>query len=101
MVHKTRIRSKQKPPTSAGCVGLGEKNCLGVKLMYNESVLKPRVRVHFDPSNKDHIEDYANFIKNANWKIGCKYLLEQPFQDIPSMINNKLIAHFLKPHLNV
>lgn len=66
--------------------------------MYYESVLKPRARVHFDPSNEDHVQDYANFLKHANWKEGCKYLLEQPFQDIPTMINNKLIRHFLKPY---
>lgn len=67
--------------------------------MYYESVLKPRERVHFDPSNTDHVKDYANFIKYSGWKDGCKYLLEQPYQDIPSMINNKLIKHFLKPYL--
>ncbi len=67
--------------------------------MYSESVLKPRERIHFDPANSEHVEDYANFIKHSNWKSGCKYLLEQPFQDIPSMINNKLIRHFLKPYL--
>lgn len=68
-------------------------------MLYYESVLKPRERIHFDPSNKDHVQDYANFLKNANWKEGCKYLLEQPYQDIPSMINNKLIRHFLNPYI--
>lgn len=67
--------------------------------MYSESVLKPRVRIHFDPSNNEHVEDYAKFLKNSNWKDGCKYLLEQPFHDIPTMINNKLIRHFLIPYL--
>jgi hypothetical protein len=67
--------------------------------MYSESVLKPRERVHFDPSNNLHVEDYAMFLKNSNWKDGCKYLLEQPFQDIPTMINNKLIRHFLSPYI--
>lgn len=67
--------------------------------MYCESVLKPRARVHFDPSNKDHVEDYAKFLKNSNWTNGCSYLLEQPFHDIPTMINNKLIKHFLSPYL--
>jgi len=67
--------------------------------MYSESVLKPRERIHFDPANSEHVEDYANFIKQSNWSSGCRYLLEQPFQDIPSMINNKLIRHFLSPYL--
>lgn len=67
-------------------------------MIYHESMLKPRERIHFDPSNKDHVQDYANFLKNSNWRDGCKYLLEQPYQDIPTMINNKLIRHFLNPY---
>lgn len=67
--------------------------------MYNDSVLKTKIRINFDPSNKDHVQDYANFIKHSNWKNGCNYLLEQPFQDIPTMINFKLIRHFLNPYM--
>lgn len=68
--------------------------------MYHDSILKPRQRIHFDPANKKHVQDYANFIKHSGWKNGCQYLLEQPYQDIPSMINNKLIKHFLKPFID-
>ncbi|MDC3266436.1 hypothetical protein OAU13_00760 [bacterium] len=67
--------------------------------MYYDSVLKPRERVHFNPANDEHVQDYANFLANASWRNGCKYLLEQPFQDIPSMINSKLIKHFLTPYI--
>jgi hypothetical protein len=57
-------------------------------------------RVMFDPNNKDHISDYAYFIKYRNWKNGCHYILEVPFEDVPSMISSKLIRHFLKDELN-
>ena len=70
-----------------------------MNIMYDENAIKPRERVIFNPSNKSHLKDYARFLKNSNWKDGCGYLLEQPFQDIPSMINNKLIRHFLSPYL--
>lgn len=56
-------------------------------------------KVHFDPSNEDHIRDYAFFKKNSSWKNGCRYILEQPFFNIPSMIDNKLLHHFLKPYI--
>lgn len=57
-------------------------------------------RVYFDPLNEDHLKDYANFVEKNNWTNGCQYVLEQPFEDIPSMINDKLIKHFLRDYLN-
>ena len=68
-------------------------------MLYSESVLKARQRVNFDPANKEHVQDYADFLKSTNWKDGCKYLLEQPFHDIPTMLNYKLVRHFLNPYL--
>jgi len=56
-------------------------------------------KVHFDPCNEDHIRDYAMFKKNSGWQNGCKYILEQPFFNIPSMIDSKLLEHFLKPYV--
>jgi hypothetical protein len=66
---------------------------------YRASILKQRIRVYFDPSNKKHIEDYAFFVKNSKWKDGCNYLLEVPFEDIPTMISHKLMKHFLQPYM--
>jgi len=57
-------------------------------------------RVIFDPNNESHIADYAHFVKYRNWKNGCHYILEVPFEDVPSMISDKLIRHFLKDELN-
>lgn len=58
-----------------------------------------RDKVRFDPLNEDHIRDYAFFKKNSTWQNGCKYILEQPFSSIPSMIDSKLLEHFLKPYV--
>lgn len=69
-------------------------------MYYSNSKLMTKPRILFDPNNKDHVRDYARFVHTSNWKNGCQYLLEQPFHDIPAMINNKLIRHFLKPYMN-
>lgn len=58
-----------------------------------------RNKVYFDPSNEDHIRDYAFFKKNSAWQNGCNYILEQPFFNIPSMIDRKLLEYFLKPYI--
>jgi hypothetical protein len=64
--------------------------------MYRKSVLKQRARVIFDPSNYAHMKDYAAFIKNSNWENGCNYLLEDPYEDIPTMINQKIVQYTLR-----
>jgi len=63
--------------------------------LYRKSIFRTRARVIFDPSNDDHVRDYAKFVKNSNWVDGCNYLLEDPFLDIPTMINTKLVSHLL------
>ena len=88
MVHKDRIRTKQGNTRSGSGAGIGKKNSMKVNTLKN--------RVHFDPKNKEHVRDYAYFKKHANWAKGCKYILERPYFNIPAMIENKLIVHFLK-----
>jgi hypothetical protein len=66
---------------------------------YRKTVLTRRNREVFDPNNTQHLVDYSKFIRYNKWKDGCNYLLEEPFYDIPSMINSKLLAYFLKPYM--
>jgi hypothetical protein len=68
----------------------------GVVQVYRKRsyIIKPRVA--FDASNRAHRLDYAQFLKYNNWKNGCKYFLEEPYMDIPSMIHDKLVHHYLK-----
>lgn len=65
--------------------------------MCRKRVYNPTPRIEFNPANKQHRLDYARFIKYNNWKDGCRYLLEEPYMDIPTMINDKLVNHYLKP----
>lgn len=62
---------------------------------YRRSVLAPKERVQFDPSNKKHMLDFARFVKYNGWKNGCSYFLEDPYTDIPSMIRAKIADHTL------
>lgn len=69
--------------------------------MYRVKVYNPRPRVVFDPSNHEHRLDYAKFLKYNGWKEGCPFLLEEPYEDIPTMINAKLAAATLKPLMSL
>ena len=56
-----------------------------------------RQRVRFDPGDKKHIETYRNFKTNNKWDItGCPFELEWPYLNIPDMIKDKIINHYLK-----
>ena len=66
--------------------------------LYHKTSFKLRERILFDASDETHLRDYARFVKNQNWKDGCNYLLEDPFHYIPTMINSKLVDHFLEPY---
>lgn len=63
---------------------------------------KPRFsvppRVDFDPSNEEHLRDYALFLRKGNWVHHCQYFLEDPYIDIPTMVNAKIVAHALKDY---
>lgn len=60
------------------------------------SVLNANPRITFDPANLQHQLDFAEFIKYNNWRGGCRYLLEDPYEDIPSMIKDKLIHYYMQ-----
>lgn len=66
---------------------------------YRKRVYVEKPRVLFDPSDKKHLLDYAQFLKYSNWKNGCQYLLEDPYMDIPTMINEKIVNHFLSDYV--
>jgi hypothetical protein len=62
---------------------------------YRRSALAPVERVVFDPRNNKHMFDFARFVKYNGWKNGCRYYLEDPFTDIPTMIRSKIADHTL------
>ena len=71
----------------------------GVVTMYRKRVYNPVPRVIFNPANKQHRLDYAQFIKYNNWRTGCRFLLEEPYMNIPTLIQDKLVNYYLKPML--
>jgi hypothetical protein len=62
---------------------------------YCRSVLASKIRVPFDPSNKKHMLDFARYVKYNSWKEGCSYFLEDPYNDIPTMIRAKIANYTL------
>lgn len=64
-------------------------------MTFRKSVLNVRPRISFDPANTEHRLDFAEFIKYNNWRSGCRFLLEDPYEDIPSMIKDKLISYYI------
>ena len=59
--------------------------------------MKQRSHVYFDVKNKEHVNIYKGFLANSKWGAdGCPFELEEPFISIPSMIQDKLVRHFLK-----
>lgn len=65
-------------------------------MLFSSEVLQPKERVYFNPANRSHITDFAAFLKHSSWKNGCKYILEEPFLDVPTMINHKLVRYHLR-----
>lgn len=69
--------------------------------MYHVKSYTPKPRVLFNPSSHEHRLDYAKFLKYNGWKDGCPFLLEEPYEDIPAMINAKITEHSLKPLMDL
>jgi hypothetical protein len=58
--------------------------------------LKITPMVEFDPENMVHRLCYHSFITNRTWsKSKFRFVLEDTYIDVPSMINDKLIKHYL------
>ena len=58
--------------------------------LYRKSKLVHKNRVAFNPKNRKHMLDFAKFVKYNNWVDGCNYYLEEPYTDIPTMIQAKI-----------
>lgn len=69
--------------------------------LYNKKIYLLPSRIIFDPGNREHLLDYAEYLKYNNWKrTGCRFLLEDPFTDIPSMIRFKVISYFMQQYID-
>jgi hypothetical protein len=66
---------------------------------YSKPIFGVKPRVEFNPKNQKHILDFAKFVKYNNWKGGCSYFLEDPYSDIPAMIQAKIAEHTVSRYL--
>lgn len=62
-------------------------------------MLTTQDKVKFDANNKEHVAIYRDFYESGSWSKGrvasCPFSLEEPYQSIPGMINDKLLRKFL------
>lgn len=49
----------------------------------------------FNPANKADLLEYQSFLKNAKWKAGCPFFVEWPFSNVVSMIEHKIVNHYI------
>jgi hypothetical protein len=60
-------------------------------------MLQNKLLVNFDVGNVEHRKYFNMFIKKQKWDSKCpRFILEHPFLDVPTMIQNKLIQYYLK-----
>lgn len=58
---------------------------------------KLRPLVAFDPANKDHRRYYAEFVEHGGWgRCPVRFICPEDYgHDLPTMIKNSLIAHYV------
>lgn len=59
-------------------------------------VLRHKQTVKFDTSNETHLRVYAVFLITGKWNAEIKFMLEEPHDVVPVMIERKLAVQFLK-----
>lgn len=58
--------------------------------------LKMRPVVAFDPSNKDHRRDYAEFLRTGSWgHCAVRYELDESCGELQSRIQRNLLEYYL------
>lgn len=59
-------------------------------------VLRHKQSVKFDPENQTHLQIYADFLRTGKWNSEIQFMLEEPHEIIPVMIDKKLASVYLK-----
>ena len=62
-----------------------------------KSFLLARPYALFDAANAEHRSAYRSYLKTNSW-ADCpfQFVLEEPFLDLPSNINDKLVRYYMK-----
>ena len=64
-------------------------------------MIKVNTPVDFDVKNPEHRQVFHTFIKENTWgKTKTRFVLEHPYVDIPTMIQNKLLDFYLTKEFN-
>lgn len=60
-----------------------------------KSFLTTRPEVIFDPEDPAHRAAYFEFVQTCRWgKSPYRFILEEPFMDLPSCIASKMIDYY-------
>lgn len=54
----------------------------------------------FDVTSIEDVQEFLEFRKSKNWANVCPFTLEWPYNDVPTMIVNKLIDVMTEDYLN-
>lgn len=57
--------------------------------------------VHFDATNKEHRKMFAAFRASGKWPSKDRFLLEKEYNNVPHMINQKLLDYYIKNDKNI
>ncbi len=57
------------------------------------STLAVRNKVKFDPTNEDHLKEYAIYLEQGRWPNTCRFQIEFPYIEVPAMINAKIAKY--------
>lgn len=49
----------------------------------------------FDPTKATDVQELRHFMEKGNWKDGCPFYAEYPWEDIPAMCKDKYVSHVL------
>ena len=60
------------------------------------SLLQSIPQVRFDKNNVEHRRHFYRFLNESKWGNSPRFILETPFLDIPSMIQSKMLHHYME-----
>ena len=59
-------------------------------------MLQTNPLVKFDANKIEHRKQYHEFFKRNAWGAsGDRFILETPFMDVPTMIQNKMVSYYM------
>ena len=63
--------------------------------------IKTNTKRHFDPTDINDLMEYKFFKNNGKWASVCPFELVWPFVNVPLMIDDQIVNHYLKSYNTV